>query len=188
MSTNWVVVHMCMVLLLRVCVPIGSLIPVNCILERLGGAAAVQIACSGCGATIDYSSSAMCEGIQRHSVVSLALRLAAFISGIGFAGYHKLLKRHLGMHVVSDSSFNTVIEIAHPHIRDILEELCELGKEDMKALPTTQLGSWARAVTTSDGCWHIRVFFSQNSTFIIRNFLTGALLWYVHVHCTLFSQ
>ena len=51
----------------------------------------------------------------------------------------------------------------------------------MKALPSTELGSWEQAVMTSDGCWQIRGFFSQNSTFIVRNYLTGALLWYRHV-------
>ena len=50
----------------------------------------------------------------------------------------------------------------------------------MRSLPSSQLGSWSRAVTTSDGCWHIRGFFSQNSTFVIRNYLTCALLWYGH--------
>ena len=50
----------------------------------------------------------------------------------------------------------------------------------MKNLPSDKLGSWQRAVTTSDGCWHIRGFFSQNGTFVIRNWLTGALLWYGH--------
>ena len=99
--------------------------------------------------------------------------------GIGFTGYHKLLKRYLGMHAVAGTNFFSVIEMAYPHVRDILDETCELGKE-MKLLPATQLGSWDRAVTTSDGCWHIRGFFSQNSTFIVRNYLTGALLWYGH--------
>ncbi len=149
----------------------------SCSLSGLGCAAAVNIACSGCGVTIDYSSSAMCDGIQRHNVVSVAQRLAAFISGIGFAGYHKLFQHHLGMNAVTDKHFYRVIEKAYPHVVDILDEVCELGKTQMKSLPSSQLGSWDRAVTTSDGCWQIRGFFSQNSTFIIHN---GALLWYGH--------
>ena len=72
------------------------------------------------------------------------------------------------------------IEEAYPHITDMLDEVCELGKEEMKSLPSDKLGSWQRAVTTSDGCWHIRGFFSQNGTFVIRNWLTGALLGYDH--------
>ena len=138
----------------------------------------MQIACSHCGNSISHNSSALCDNTVRQTVVSLALHLATFIAGIGFAGYHKLLKRYLGMHAVSQRHFYHVIEMAYPHVKDILDEVCELGKEEMKSLPSTQLGSWEKAVTTSDGCWHIRGFFSQNSTFVIRNYLTGALLWY----------
>ena len=110
-------------------------------------------------------------------VVSLSLRVAAFVSGIG---YDKLFKRHLGMHTVTDKLFYATIEMCYPHVKDMLDDICEVGKDEMKALPDTDLGSWKRVVTTSDGVWHIRGFFSRNSTFVIRNFLTGALLWYGH--------
>ena len=50
----------------------------------------------------------------------------------------------------------------------------------MKGLPEDKLGSWKIAVTTSDGAWAIRGFFSQNSTFVIHNYMTGGLLWYGH--------
>ena len=93
---------------------------------------------------------------------------------------HKLFGRHLGMNVTTDKMFHRVIEEAYPHITDMLDEVCELGKEEMKSLPSDKLGSWQRAVTTSDGCWHIRGFFSQNGTFVIRNWLSGALLRYGH--------
>ena len=117
---------------------------------------------------------------SRRNVVSYALRLASFASGIGFAGYHKLFGRHLGMSITTDKMFHRVIDEAFPHITAMLGEVCELGKEEMKSIPSDKLGSWQRAVTTSDGCWHIRGFFSQNATFVIRNWLTGALLWYGH--------
>lgn len=152
----------------------------KCSLSRLVGAAVVNFACSGCMVTIDYTSSGMCGTIQRHTTVSVALRLAAFLSGMGFRGYHKLLKRYLGIHAVTNKHFSHVIEMAYPHIKDILDGMCDLAKADMKSLPSSELGSWKRAVTTSDGCWHIRGFFSQNSTFIIRNYLTGSLLYYGH--------
>ena len=77
--------------------------------------------------------------------------------------------------------FHRVILEAYPHITAMLDGICEEGKKEMMCLPNEQLGSWDRAVTTSDGCWHIRGFFSQNCTFVIRNWLTGALLWYGHV-------
>ena len=117
---------------------------------------------------------------SRCNVVSYALRLAAFSSGVGFAGYHKLFGRHLGMSVTSPRMFLKVIEEAFSIIMEMLDKICELGKDEMKCLPASQLCSWERAVTTSDGCWHIRGFFSQNCTFGICNWLTGALLWYGH--------
>lgn len=73
-----------------------------------------------------------------------------------------------------------VIEEAFPYIVNMLDDIFKEGKDEMRSLPNSQLGSW-RAVTTSDGCWHIRGFFSQNATFVIRNWLTGALLWYGHL-------
>ena len=116
----------------------------------------------------------MCHDLKRHTVVSLSLCVAAFVSRIGFAGYNKLFKHHLGM------QFYATIEMCYPHVKDMLDDICEVGKDEMKALLDTDLGSWKRVVTTSDGVWHIRGFFSRNSTFVIRNFLTGALLWYGH--------
>ena len=129
----------------------------------MGGAAAVKLSCTGCGVTVDFSSSAMCSGASHNAVISVALRLATFISGIGFAGYHTLLKRYLGMNAVCDKQFIAVIHLAYPHIKDILDEVCEEAKVEMKSLPSSQLGSWSRAVTTSDGCWHIRVFFVKTA-------------------------
>ena len=146
---------------------IGSLVATGCSLAGHGGSATVDIRCSGCSVSLKYSSSSMATYELRRNVVSYALRLAAFASGIGFSGYHKLFGRHLGMSVTSDKVFIRVIEEAFSHITSMLDEVCELGKESMKALPGEQIGSWAKAVTTSDGCWQIRGFFSQNSTFVI---------------------
>ena len=82
--------------------------------------------------------------------------------------------------MLSEKSFYHVVEFAYSHIQDMLDEICEEAKDEMKTMPSSELGSWKKAVTTSDGCWHIRGYFSQNSTFIIKNYLNGALLWYGH--------
>ena len=50
----------------------------------------------------------------------------------------------------------------------------------MKALPEGELGSWSRAVVTSDGVWQTRGHFSKNGSFIIKNYLSGGLLWFGH--------
>ena len=109
-----------------------------------------------CSATIDYNSLSMCSsGVLsvRHNAVLIALRLAAFLAGIGYSGYHNLFARYLGIAVVTNKYFDRVIELAFPHTKNILDEVCEDGKVEMMALPSSQLGSWKRAVTTSDGCW-----------------------------------
>lgn len=51
----------------------------------------------------------------------------------------------------------------------------------MKSMDQTQLGSWSRAVTSADGTWMTRGYHSKNATFSMRNYLTGALLYYVHI-------
>ena len=138
---------------------IGHLVPIRHLLSGHGGAVVVHIACSGCGVQVDFASSSMSATESRRNVVSYAIRIAAFASGIGFTGYHKLFGHHLGMNVTTDKMFHRAIEEAYPHITAMLDEVCELGKEEMKSLPSDKLGSWQRAVTTSDGCWHIRGFF-----------------------------
>lgn len=50
----------------------------------------------------------------------------------------------------------------------------------MKEVDGGQLGSWQRAVVTSDGVWHTQGHFSKNGSFIIKNYFTGGLLWYGH--------
>ncbi len=39
---------------------------------------------------------------------------------------------------------------------------------------------WKRAVTCADGTWMTRGYHSKNATFSIRNYFTGALLYYKH--------
>ena len=56
--------------------------------------------------------------------------------------------------------------------------MCEEAKQD---LPQSELGSWSRAVTAGDGVWLTRVHHSQNVTFTVHNYMTGALLYYEHM-------
>lgn len=53
-------------------------------------------------------------------------------------------------------------------------------KKRMKELPDADLGSWKRAVVTSDGVWKTRGHFSKNGSFVIKNYMTGGPLWYGH--------
>ena len=50
----------------------------------------------------------------------------------------------------------------------------------MQELSQDKLGSWTRAVVTSDGVWHTCGHFNKNGSFIVKNYLTGGLLRYGH--------
>ena len=72
------------------------------------------------------------------------------------------------------------MKTVYPVSSDILNEMCEEEKEKMKGLPEGELGSWNPAVVTSDGVSQMRGHFSKNGSFIIKNYLPGGLLWFVH--------
>ncbi|XP_020617975.1 uncharacterized protein LOC110055892 [Orbicella faveolata] len=159
----------------------GKLVLVASEKKGLGGAMKFLFSCNGCWQeTINYQSSHLALESQ-HQLVSLALSVAFFISGHGYESYRKTMGRGLGWGVISDKLFLDVIDLAFPHIRDILDEMCEKEKEYMKALSSDQLGSWSCAVTTCNGCWQIQGHFSQNCTFVVKNYLTGGLLYYGHL-------
>ena len=73
------------------------------------------------------------------------------------------------------------MKTTYPVIADILNEMCEEEKERMRHLPGEELGSWNRAVVTSDGVWQTRGQFSTNGSLIIKNDLSGGLLWLLKV-------
>ena len=127
--------------------------------------------CCGCWSTeVDYKSSELSLN-SRRQIVSLALSLAFFISGHGYAGYRKTLGQGLGLVITSEKPLLEVIDIALPHIKAILDEMCDDAKHQMKQLSSDQIGSLSRAVTCCDGCWLIWGHFSQNCRFIIETIL-----------------
>ena len=113
--------------------------------------------------------------------LSLALSLAFFVSDHGYAGYRKTLRKGLGLGIISEKPYLEVVDLGLPYIKAILYEMCDDAKHQMKHLPANQVDSWSGAVTTCDGCWQIRGHFSQNCTFIIKNYLTGTILFYGHL-------
>ena len=120
--------------------------------KGFGGALVFEFKCRGCWTTrIDYRSSYLAQD-SRRQLVSLALSLAFFISGHGYAGYRKTLGRGLGLGITSEKPYLEVIDLALPHIKDMVDEMCDDAKHPMKQLPPEQIGSWSRAVTCCDGC------------------------------------
>ena len=148
----------------------------------LGGSLNAVFTCNSCTLrTINFQGSALVEGSKR-TVVGLALGVAFFISGHGFAKFEKTLKQFLGISCVSKKKYYDIVKLVYPHISAILDEMCEEKKNRMKEKDGAVLGSWKKAVVTSDGVWHTRGHFSKNGSFIIKNYPTGGggLLWYGH--------
>ena len=162
------------------------LFPVYCILGMLvltaqekkgfGGPSTFNFRCCVCWlTTIDYKSSQLALDSRRQIVLSLAF----FVSGHGYASYRKTLGTGLG--ITSEKPFLEVIDLTLPYIKEILDEMCDDAKHQMKQLSPEQIGRWSRAVTCCDGCWLIRDQFSQNCILVIKNYITGALLYYGHL-------
>ena len=146
----------------------------------LGGSLNATFVCDDCKQrTVQFQGSAMVEGYRR-TVVGLALSVAFLITGHGFAKFDRTLRQCLGISCLSKNRYYDMIKLVYPHITDILNEMCEEEKERMKEIDGDELGSWQRAVLTSGGVWHTRGFFSKNGTFIIKNYMSGGLVWYGH--------
>ena len=59
------------------------------------------------------------------------------------------------------------IKQMHPIVKEILDEVCEVAKQEMKDKSEDELGSWKCSVTTADGTWQTRGWHSKNATFTI---------------------
>ena len=78
---------------------------------------------------------------SRRQIASSALSLAYFISGHGYAGYRKTLGRGLRIGVTSEKPFLEGMGLALPHIKEMLDEMCDDAKHQMKQLSPGQIGS-----------------------------------------------
>ena len=128
---------------------------------------------------MDFRGSALVEG-SKCTVVGFALAVPFFITGHGYAKFSKTLQQCLGISCISKNPYYETIKLVHPKVTEILDGMCDEEKERMKELDSQKFGSWQRAVVTSDGVWHTRGHFSKNGSFIIKNYLTGGLLWFGH--------
>lgn len=129
----------------------------------------------------EFESSPKFSGIGRMTEISMSVQVAFIVAGCTHATYYKVLKNFLGIDAVSPPMFSYAIQLLHPVVSKMLEELCTEAKLVMRSMDQSQLGSWSRAVTTADGTWMTRGFHSKNFTFSVRNYFNGALLYYRHL-------
>ena len=129
-----------------------------------------------------FKAHSKCETVHAGSnTISVSLQVAFIIAGSTHATYCKTLGHFLGIDVVSSSTFMRTIRAMHSIVESMLDEVCEAAKQEMRDVKESQLGSWKNAVTVADCTWQTRGWHSKNATFTIRNYLTGALLYYHHL-------
>jgi len=155
----------------------GSIIVLDEKVKGLGGSKMLNLGCSICEWKLDFNSSHKMEKSKR-SVITTTILLSFLLSGATYSDYEKIFGSLVGESKTSDTTWYSFLEYLHPIVKQLLDEQCEFVKNYMKSLPDSQLGSWKRAVTTSDGCWQIRGHHSPNSTFVLANFLEPAIIYY----------
>ena len=82
------------------------------------------------------------------------------------------------MHPVSDYKFYETIQLMEGPTTELLDEQYRIAKEEMKQAPSSEIGSWDRAVTVADGAWMTRGHHSQNFTFHVRDYVRNSVLYY----------
>ena len=97
------------------------------------------------------------------------------MAGCTYTTYYKTLKHALGIDAIEWHQFQSSQPL-YPIVKLMVDTMCEEAKHEMKDMDQDELGSWSRAVT--DGTWMTRGF---HSTFSIRNYFTGALLYRKHL-------
>ena len=146
----------------------GELIPVHVNSAGQDGAITIRYTCNGC-----VSRTAVLETSSKYKLgntneVSIAVQVAFVIAGCTHMTYYKILKHALGIDAVHWYDFQSTMKMLYPVVNLMLDKMCEGAKYDMRCMDKHELGSWSRAVTsTEDDTWH--------ATFSIRNYFNGAL-------------
>ena len=157
----------------------GNLVPVRVKSTGLGGAVSISYMCSGCVTQNVMLDTKFTSNIC--SEISVSIQVAFIVAGCTHATYTRALKHALGIDTVNMDTFLKTIQRMYPVVKGFLDEMCDAAKDEMKQMVQSELGSWSRAVTCADGCWQTRGWHSKNATFSIRNYQTGALLYFMHV-------
>ncbi len=158
----------------------GKLVPTQVSRTRKGGGISMTWTCNGCKLhDVHFDTSLI--GAGKRSLIGLAAGVASVISGFTFRQYERFLGEGLGMDIYSEKHFSRILEFMFQPVHTLLSGICEGVKDDMKQMPQDKVGSWANAVTTSDGVWLTRGFFSKNFTFSVWNYLTKGLLFFLHL-------
>ena len=159
----------------------GKIVPVEVVAENLCGAVKIVYRCRKCSTySLFKSCSNPTTGSLQQRNISMATQVVFISAGCTDPTYKKVLDI-LGISAISFKAFMSTIQKMHPVVEGMVTEMCDREKERMKAMDQTKLGSWSKAVTCADGTWQTRGFHSKNGSFTIRNYDTGALLYFTHL-------
>ena len=152
----------------------------NVELEGMGGDGQAHFYCSGrCGTRDICLPFSETHEESKQTVVSFALQMAFICSGANYAQYDTVLGS-MGMYPVSDYKFYESIKLMEGPSTELVDEQCEIAKKEMKKAPSSNIGSWDRAVTVADGAWMTRGHHSQNFTFHVHDYVRNSVLYYKH--------
>ena len=129
----------------------GKLIPVELKNVGLGGSLSITYMCDGCQLQSAMFTTSSVSQLIDASEISLCVQVAFIISGSMHATYYKTLKHALGIEAVSMPLFICTFRLMFPIVQEMLDEVYELAKQEIREVDSDKLGSWTRAVTAANG-------------------------------------
>ena len=104
----------------------------------LGGGILLKYGCSGCdNRPLVFQSSTLLEQTQ-HTLIGFAMQVAFVAGGCMHSQYHKVLGV-LGMKSFGHKTFDETIKQMSMPVLELIRDQCKEAKDDMKALPATQV-------------------------------------------------
>lgn len=110
----------------------GALIPVNVKSSGLGGAISICYSCSKCSSKHAVLETSSKYQLGKMSDISMCVQVAFILAGATHATYFKTLRHALGIDAVGMGPFLGTIEHMYPVVKGMLDEVCEMAKEEMK--------------------------------------------------------
>ncbi len=95
------------------------------------------MACNGCHTIVQFNTSSIETSLATNDL-SLATQVAFIAAGCIYTTYNKCLTQVLGIKAVSETRFIKTIQILHPIVEGLINELCE---KECKAF---QMKRWDR--------------------------------------------
>ena len=159
----------------------GILVPLSLQNKGLGGTVNVSYVCNGCGISQVFFEGSLKSKSLNTSEVGASIQVAFRCL---YATYRKVLKLSLGLDNVDFSAFYSTMKRMYPVVKQMVDEMCEEAKEEMKTMDELTLRSWKQAVTSANAAWMTRGRHSKNVPFSVRNYTNGLLLYYSVVGIT----